>query len=829
MLHIPFINIFYYSLKYSLKYSFIEKTDKEKPDIYRRNMNNINNTKLNEDFQKIDWGGLVYYEPNLDIASENLINELDKLIEIHAPLKKVSKRKQKYCTKPWIDKEMQAELKYKNKIASKAKKCPTENNKFEYKKLKNATTSKLRSKKQVYLNSYFEKHRNDSKRMWTGINNAMESSKAKKNAPMTVTDSDKKLLSCPDEIANSFANYFEQVPTKTRNKIIHNNLHKRNRHYLEYLHKNRPIDKYLTLHVTNYDEVEKHILKLNDRSSPGPLSVPNRFLKIISKPLSQLMTYIINISMSNGYVPKVFKVGKQTPVFKSGAANIENYRPITVCNSLSKILEKIVRLRVINHLKECKILTDSQYGFRSMHSTNHAMINLLEITLSALDNNLKTGGIFLDISKAFDCVDHDKLLKKLEYYGFRANALMWFQSYLQDRQQFVSIRNSRSKSYKLECGVPQGGTLAPILFILYINDIIHSSSVFDFSIYADDTCLILGINREEYNNTVNNEIQNVMNWFTSNDLLVNVSKTDYLHFGPIYRKVYIKGEHDMSEFHNTVPLYLVESEDPSDPDHHTLNIKGKFSMHELGKVCPKYIMQENIQTDDGNIIVENEKVKYLGLYFDNTLLFRHQIALVSCKINRMVGIIWKMPDISIDVKKIIYHSLVESQLNYGILIWASNISKNIFGTYKKGHVPNNLKVVKKSQNKVIRAIFRKPKYDKKTKTPINTSVLYKELQVLKLYDLYYYNLGMLCFDYFSTKGLPNKINGYFKRKSEVNTLNTRSSDFDLYNSTPRLSSTYRKPCLVGASFWNTLPKELKEIDSKNNFKQKLKKYFIDEY
>lgn len=127
-------------------------------------------------------------------------------------------------------------------------------------------------------------------------------------------------------------------------------------------------------------------------------------------------------------------------------------------------------------------------------------------------------------------------------------------SYLKDRQQFVSIRNSRSKSSRLKCGVPQVGTLAPILFILLINDIIHSSNVFDFSIYADDTCLILGIEREQYNNTVNSEIQKIFNWFNSNDLLVNVTKTDYLHFGPNYRKKYIKGEYEMSELHNTVPL-----------------------------------------------------------------------------------------------------------------------------------------------------------------------------------------------------------------------------------------------------------------------------------
>ena len=119
------------------------------------------------------------------------------------------------------------------------------------------------------------------------------------------------------------------------------------------------------------------------------------------------------------------------------------------------------------------------------------MINMLETTLSGLKNGLKTGSIYLDISKAFDAVPHCLLLRKLEYFGIRDRGLMWFESYLTDRTQYVSVRNKSSKKYKSTYGVPQGGILAPILFILFINDIVNSSDIFDFSIYADDTCLMI--------------------------------------------------------------------------------------------------------------------------------------------------------------------------------------------------------------------------------------------------------------------------------------------------------------------------------------------------
>ena len=132
------------------------------------------------------------------------------------------------------------------------------------------------------------------------------------------------------------------------------------------------------------------------------MNAPNKFLKVIAQPLSQILVTIINRSMEIGYVPNSFKVGQQTPVFKSGDVSIQNFRPITVSNSLSKILEKTVRSRIIKFIKDNKIINNSQFGFRKNHSTNHAIINLLESSLEVLDLKLKVGGVFLDITKAFD-------------------------------------------------------------------------------------------------------------------------------------------------------------------------------------------------------------------------------------------------------------------------------------------------------------------------------------------------------------------------------------------------------------------------------------------
>ncbi len=561
--------------------NFLENISTQKNEVYRRNIREVNAEKLYDDFNGINWNILVFNEPNLDTAVENLVNSLEDLLESHAPLNKISKRKQKYLSKPWIDFNTVTEIKQKNKLYYEKTKNPSELNIVTFKAHNNQATAKRRNKKRAYFKAYFEKHRHDSGKMWIGINQALERTKPKKQLSLSIMNVKGKLMSDDNEISESFADYFEQVPEKTLKKIKHSNDDKSR--YLDHLHKNRPVDNYLTLYTADTNEIEKLILELKDRSSPGPLIIPNRFLKYVYKPLAEIMADIINKSMIAGYVPIKFKEGKQTPVFKNGTIKVSNFRPITVCNSLAKILEKAVRTRVMKHIRNSKILTDSQFGFRKRHSTIHAMINLLETSLTALDDGLKTGGIFLDISKAFDCVSHNKLLRKLEYYGFRANTLMWFESYLTGRSQYVSIRGKKSRAYNLTCGVPQGDTLAPILFILFINDIVNSSKVFEFAIYADDTALIIGIERSEYNDTIKYELQKVMNWFTCNDLLVNVDKTDYLHFGPNYSKVFIKGEFDMAKLLRLDPITFLCLTMP--PIQTTLLLmKGEFILQNLHEV-----------------------------------------------------------------------------------------------------------------------------------------------------------------------------------------------------------------------------------------------------
>ena len=800
-------------------------SQKEKRKI--RRLNCIDKTILTADFSKYDWDTLVFSEPNLDLATNNLSQAIEELCDKHAPLIEPSNKMLKHMDKPWIDSTLLKLIQEKNQAHANKTNIPTEQNKNLYSALNRKATSYKRKKKKQYFKDYFTKFRYDSKKLWNGINTALEQSKSKQALPTSIRNTDGSNVEGDSNIARSFAQYFESVPGKTKNKIP-----PYKHPYMHYVKKRKEVNDYLVLNETNTEEVYKYICKLKNNSSSGPSTVPNRFIKLLGEPLATVLTHIINRSMNSGHVPSSMKVGKQTPVHKGGELCISNYRPITVCSSIAKILEKVVRDRVIKYIDRAKILNKSQFGFRSKHSTNHAIINLTESTLDALENGLKVGGVYLDIAKAFDTVNHDILLRKLEYYGFRANTLMWFESYLKNRKQYVTVRDQNSNQYELKWGIPQGGTIAPVLFILFMNDITQCSQIFDFSIYADDTCLILGIRSECYSETMKSELQNVVDWFSSNELLLNFGKTDYLNFGPHYRKVYEKGECDMTDLHATAPQYVfVEPwDEEEDPTFHELNKKGEFVMHDLHKIAPKFLIEEFIEMPDESLIYEPESVKYLGVHFDNRFEFKKHIDILNCKISRLVGILWKCEYLSLEAKQMVYSGLVEAHLNYGIVTWASAFAKNISSTQVSDHVPSCLQQTAKIQNMIIRAIFRKPRYNKDTRTNTSMAPLYKELNALKLCDLYYYNLAMLGHDYFHSNTLPEKLALKLNRQyNAVTDRTTRNSKLNLQYKTPSNNLMQRRPTTAISAYWNFLPAEIKSCKSKSTFKVKMKKFLLSAY
>ena len=232
--------------------------------------------------------------------------------------------------------------------------------------------------------------------------------------------------------------------------------------------------------------------KINASKSTGLVDIPARLLKdsapIITRPLTTLM----NRSLSEGSVPSDWKHAVVTPIHKSGStSDAANYRPISTLPVFSKILERAVHTMVYAYFQENNLLSNHQSGYRPLHSTSTCLIDVTNRLLQNIDRGRLTGMIFLDLTKAFDTIDHDVMLNKLLDLGFSDTALVWFRAYLSNRTQSVRVNGVLSDPQSIEFGVPQGSLLGPLLFITYINDLPSVVMNCEIQLYADDTLLFL--------------------------------------------------------------------------------------------------------------------------------------------------------------------------------------------------------------------------------------------------------------------------------------------------------------------------------------------------
>ena len=214
------------------------------------------------------------------------------------------------------------------------------------------------------------------------------------------------------------------------------------------------------MHLTTEKEIDREIDNLNPKKSSGYDDVSAKFVQLCKNIISKPLKLIFNQAISTGEYPDKLKIAKVLPIFKKGATNtLSNYRPISVLSVLNKIFEKLLYKRLYKFLNKHKVLYEYQFGFRQGHSTSHALIEIIDSIKSAIDNNKYVCGIFLDLSKAFDTVNHEILLKKLHHYGIRGQTNQLFKSYLTNRKQLVEIDKIRSNFLPINCGVPQGSVL----------------------------------------------------------------------------------------------------------------------------------------------------------------------------------------------------------------------------------------------------------------------------------------------------------------------------------------------------------------------------------
>jgi len=312
----------------------------------------------------------------------------------------------------------------------------------------------IKAAEKLYLEKKFTENFNNIKKTWQIINGMLASTKHSFR-PVTLTDLDGNVCSNL-ETAKNFHEYFSNVGPSLAKKIPPPP------YSSEYYLPKSPSSSAF-FEETDQKEIQKIIQELKLSSAVGHDEIKIKVLKEVGTIIASSLSHLINNSLKTGSYPDALKISKVLPIHKSGDTNLlSNYRPISILPAISKIFEKVLSNRLLSYFKKIGIPSKSQYGFQTKSSTYMAIVNVVEEITKSIENGCFSIGVFIDLSKAFDTMDHEILLAKLLKYGIRGKQYHLLKSYLSNRIQYVSIQGAKSPVNPVTCGVPQGSIIGPL-------------------------------------------------------------------------------------------------------------------------------------------------------------------------------------------------------------------------------------------------------------------------------------------------------------------------------------------------------------------------------
>ena len=598
--------------------SFVYDDDSgESIPCYYPDWSNFKQEEFINTFRDLSWNEVLRLDSqDVNFSMETLISTVNSLVDRHLPTRKLTKKQ--LNKKPWITSGIVKSISRRDFFLRKFVNAKTiDSRNFyhgQFKRYRNQIVTLCRRSKINYFSNFFQRHTQNTRKIWQGVRNIISLKSSSSAKPISL-EIDGIVTSDPFQVANSFNSFFSSVAESVRSTIPESD-----KHFSEFLRNQNPNSLFLSL--VTVDEVFKLIQSLSPSKSSGPNSIPTNILKLISAEISNPLSDLINLSFQTGVFPSILKLSKVIPVFKKGSAlQPSNYRPISLLSNIDKIFEKLVHKRLSSFLEVSNIVYNRQFGFRKGHSTEHALLSMIERIQKTLDKGQVAVGVFVDLQKAFDTVDHDILLSKLQHYGIRGITNQWFYSYLSNRTQLVSVGNSSSDIKSVDYGVPQGSVLGPLLFLIYLNDLHYALHFSEVEHFADDTNLFqFGNSPEILGDRLTLDLQSLTSWLNANKISINSSKTEYIIFS--------------SRFKQAPDLQIL------------LN---------------------------GQRLNPSSYLKYLGVYVDEHLSWKPHVSELCSKLRRANGALSRVRHyVSPKILLNIYHAIFGSHLRYGCQLWAQN-------------------------------------------------------------------------------------------------------------------------------------------------------------
>ena len=715
----------------------------------------------------------VYQTGDVNEAVHLFTDKITFILDEIAPVKTIQTTS-KFC--PWLSEPTKVLMKERNSAQKLASENKTDENNLKFKKLRNKVTRSLSYDKTKWQKKKLQSCNQDPEKLWKNVLGWLNWSSS--GSPSKLYHSG-QMITSPPKLAKIMNNYFvnkidticQGLPRQSDDPL----------RTLKNILRNRTSEFSLT--CVHPEEVKKIILNLKNSKSCGVDTIDTYTIKLMVDEILPAVTHIVNLSIQQAVFPSLYKIAKVIPLHKKADPLLpQNYRPVAILCILSKVIERVIFLQIVNFMNSNDLFHPNHHGFRAHHSPTSAMVQMYDTWVQAVDKGDLTGVCMLDMSAAFDVVDHPILLSKLKLYGFDANSLSWIENYLSGRTQAVYVDGALSPFLPVKVGVPQGSILGPLFYVLFTNDlpetVLQDHSHVHFSqltshcdqcgglcCFADDsTYAVSSADQDILQQKLNAKYEVLANYMANNRLKLNDEKTHLLIMSTRQK------------------LRLT-------------NIKVEISTK---NEVIKPIESEKLL----GIIIQND-LKWSG-YIQN-----HEKSLLR-QLNTRLNALKMIGNVaSFKVRLMVANGIFCSKLIFQICLWG--------GTEE--FLLNSLQIV---QNKAARFVSNRGVYSS------GVEVL-KECGWLSIRQLVFYHSVISIYKTLQTS-FPKYIFNKLAREFPYNTRLAQSESVRMGSAFQSRLELTEKSFLNRATIsFNKLPTEIRQIRKLESFKTQLKKWVLENY